>query len=245
LIGIALDKGLIEGLDVKASALFPEYPDAFEDAGKQAITLRHLLTMTAGMQWDEWTYPYTDDRNDHVGLARSPDPVRYGLMLPMVAEPGKSFAYNSGISIALGQVVRNVSGVTVEEFAAEHLFGPLGIEHWFWYAYPNGAYQTGGGLHLCPRDMTAFGQMFLDGGRGIVSSGWVEESTRKQAPDADYGYQWWPAAVDADPWHYSALGRGGQSITVIPSLRSVVVFTAWNDGTLPEQRADMLRTLLA
>src|SRR5258708_1580548 len=79
LIGIAIDKHLISGVDQKISNFFPEYNDVFSDGKRDLICLKHLLSMTAGLSWDEWTYPYSDARNDHVAMNNSQDPIRYVL----------------------------------------------------------------------------------------------------------------------------------------------------------------------
>ena len=92
LIGIAIDQKLIRGVDEKLSAFFPEYADVFADGKRVALCLKHLLSMTAGLSWDEWTNSYNDVRNDHVAMNRSNDPVRYTLERPVVAAPGTQFA---------------------------------------------------------------------------------------------------------------------------------------------------------
>lgn len=240
---------IVSDVEAKVSALFPEYSDIFTNPEKDAIRLKHLLTMTAGLSWDESTFPYTDARNDHVAMNRSDDPVRYVFERQFVASPGTKFAYSSGISIALGEVVHKVSGLRADRFAEQNLFKPLGISDYLWLKYPNGVVQTGGGLYLRPRDMAKIGYLFLNGGRWqgkqIVSERWIRESTTQQAPDREYGYQWWLGrlrAGDRTVVTYGAQGRGGQFILVLPELQIVAVFTGWNDGNgLGEQPFDMLQ----
>lgn len=248
LVGIAIDQGQIASVDDKISTYLPEYPDIFQDSERDSIRVKHLLAMTAGLFWDEWTYPYDDIRNTHVALALSPDPVRYALELPVVAEPGTIFQYNSGMSITLGRLVHNATGLTTDAFAEEYLFGPLGITDYYWYSYPDGTFQTGGGLWLRPRDMAKFGMLYLNGGRWgdqqVVSQAWVEESVQQHAPGVGYGYQWWLGyyAVGGRVIEgYSARGRGGQYIFVLPDADLVVVFTGWNDNELAGRPFDMLR----
>ncbi len=236
LIGIAIDQGLIHGVDEKIAAFFPEYAAVFADKGKAAIRLKDCLSMTAGLAWDE-SLPYTDPRNDHVAMNASPDPIRYVLERPLVSKPGSKFVYSSGITIVLGEIIHKASGLRADEFAERHLFAPLGIRDYHWQRYANQLVQTGGGLSLRPRDMAKIGLLVLNGGRWrgkqVVSEAWVRESIRQQAPDLAYGYQWWllgdsprPAAA------YGALGRGGQLIVIIPELTMVAVFTGWNDDPL-------------
>jgi len=257
LIGIAIDKHLIGGVDEKVSALFPEYADVFADHKRDTLQLKHLLTMSSGLSWDEWTHPYGDPRNDLAAMDHSKDVVRYVLERPVLAKPGVKFAYSGGTSIALGEIVHHSSGLRTDEFAERNLFVPLGISHYSWWKYTNGTVDAGGGLVLRPRDMAKIGYLFLNGGRWlgkrIVSEEWVKESTRnyvdpRQFPawiQADgYGYQWWLRSFKAGGRvveSYHAAGRGGQFIFVFPDLQMVAVFTGWNDNALGVQPFDMLR----
>src|SRR3954447_21322032 len=104
LMGIAIDQHLINGVDQKISALMPGYSDVFADTKKDEIRLKHLLTMTTGLAWDEWKYPYEDSRNDYVAMNDNKDPVRYVLQQPLVAKPGEKFVYSTGGSVALGEI---------------------------------------------------------------------------------------------------------------------------------------------
>jgi CubicO group peptidase (beta-lactamase class C family) len=249
LFGIAIQQRSIRDVETKLSALFPEYADIFKDPNKDAIRLQHLLSMTAGLSWNEWEVPYSDPRNDHVAMNASADTVRYVLERPLVARPGAKFGYSSGLSIVLGEVIHKATGQRPDEFAKRHLFEPLGISDYVWLKYPSGIVQTGGGLYLRPRDMAKIGQLVLDGGRWqgkqIVPEAWLRESTKKQAPDAQYGYQWWLGSLragDREIATFAAQGRGGQFILILPELKMVAVFTSWNDGNnLGEQPLDMMR----
>jgi CubicO group peptidase (beta-lactamase class C family) len=240
--GMALDEGMIGDVEDRISSYLPEYADIFADAQKDSIRVKHLLSMTAGLHWDEWSYPYTDMRNTHVAMHLAADQLRYALGLPMVASPGEEFLYNSALSITLGRIVHNATGLRPDEFAERYLFGPLGISDYYWWRYPDGTVQTGGGLYLRPRDMAKFGQLFLNGGRWgdrqIISEGWIEESVNQQAPDSRYGYQWWLEYYSVDGAvfdSFSARGRGGQYIFVFPDLDLIAVFTGGNDNQLALQ----------
>jgi CubicO group peptidase (beta-lactamase class C family) len=254
LIGIAIDQKMIRGVDEKLSTFFPEYKSVFEKNGseKDPICLKHLLSMTAGLAWDESSLPYTDARNDHVAMNNSEDQIRYVLERPLVAAPGTKFNYSSGISIVLGEIIHKVSGMRADKFAEQHLFKPLGISDYSWSNYPNGLIQTGGGLHMRPRDMGKIGYLLLNRGRWrgtpIVSETWLRESTKQQAPDRTYGYQWWLGQLPVGNRRvvtYGALGRGGQFVLAMPDLQLVAVFTGWNDGNgLGEQAFDMLKEFI-
>jgi CubicO group peptidase (beta-lactamase class C family) len=253
------------------STFFPEYGDLFTGAGADArrgqIRLKDMLTMTAGMSWDESSFGYGDPRNTSLQAMLSPDPMRYILARPMVAAPGAAFAYNTGSSVALGQVIHKASGLAADKFAERHLFAPLGITDYYWAKVSGNVddiVETSGGLFLRPRDMAKLGQLFLDGGRWrgkqIISRAWIDESTKNYMPagtnlpawvQADgYGYQWWlgtfrsAGAVGGDDRavrSYSARGRGGQFIFVFPDEQLVAVFTGLNDNILMNQPLDMLQ----
>lgn len=235
LIGIGLCEGWIDGLDEPVTAFFPEYPELASDGAKREIQLRHLLTMTSGLQWDESSYPYGDPRNSHSSLDSAPQPIRFVLQQPLVAPPGQRFVYNSGLSLTLGGVVARLTGEAVDTFAARRLFAPLGITAFEWRRYKDGTVQTGGGLSLRPRDMAKLGQLYLDrgtwAGQRVVCEEWVKSATAQQVEGVDYGYQWWRTRFDVGgrsfPSFYAS-GRGGQFVFVLPDLELVAVFTGGN-----------------
>jgi CubicO group peptidase (beta-lactamase class C family) len=255
LIGLAINQHLIKGVDEKISTLLPAYSDVFGDEKKDAICLKHLLTMTAGFSWDEWKYPYSDPRNDHAAMDDSKDPVRYVLQRPLITKSGEQFVYNSGGSTVLGEIIHQMSGLKADKFAERHLFGPLGISKYYWSNYATGFVRTGGGLAVRPRDMAKIGYLFLNGGRWqgqqIVSEEWVKESIKnrvdpKQFPDwhkdGGYGYQWWLRSFKVGNrviFSYHAPGLGGQFIFVVPEFEIVAVFTGWNENELSLQPFEM------
>jgi CubicO group peptidase (beta-lactamase class C family) len=256
LVGIAIDRGQIAGVEEPAATLLPEDAAALPAELRDALQLQHLLAMSAGLSWDEWTRPYADPLNDHVQMLRNPAPLRYVFSRPAVAAPGETFAYNSGLSIALGEIIRHASGMRTDKFAEKFLFGPLGVTDFYWAKYPDELLQTGGGLFLRPRDMLKLGQLMLDGGRWqgqqIVSESWIRACTTNHAPAgaipaaarADgYGYQWWLSTLktaDAEIASYTARGRGGQFILVIPRAELVAVFTSPADNPLTFQPLDLI-----
>ncbi len=250
LAGIAIDQGLIESLDTPLHTFFPGHP-AFAEERKRRILLRHVLSMTAGLAWDEGTYWYTDPRNDHVAMNQSGEPIEFVLGRRAEHEPGSVFTYNSGLPIMFGEILRRVSGVWAHEFADEHLFSRLGFEPWYWWRYPDGTVQLGGGLSITPRDMAKLGQLVLDDGlwqgERVISEEWIEESTALQTstdgPTWTYGYYWWRRGFSA-PWgdqeSVHAWGRGGQYIFLFDELDLVAVFTGGNDNSDANQPFEMV-----
>ncbi len=237
LIGIAIDQDYIKDVNESAYVFFPEF-DSLRTPDKDKITIKHLLTMTSGLEWDESTYPYSDKRNDIVQLFFQSDPIKYILSKSVEIPPGERFLYNGGGTNLLGEIVRKATGLRVEEFAESALFSPLGITDYWWKMLPNDVTYVSGDLKLRPRDMAKFGSLFLQKGvwRGkqIISAAWVEEATKSHIsiPEAgSYGYQWWIKEYKVGNTafrSYAALGWGGQIIKVIPDANMVIIFTAGN-----------------
>ena len=237
LVGIAIDQGLIGGVEDKIFAYFPQYAHLQKD-GKDRITLDHLLTMRSGLEWNEMEVPYDDTRNDLIQLFRVPDPVAYILSKPLVSEPGRTWYYSGGNTNLLGEIIRTATGQRMDVFAERHLFAPLGITNYEWDHINADMIHASGNLQLQPRDMAKFGVLYLNGGvwngQRIVSQEWVEASTQARAAPSwgdGYGYQWWLRAYDSgsnavDTFY--AAGWGGQRISVFPDLDMVVVFTGGN-----------------
>jgi len=231
-IGLAIQDGVIRDVDVPVRDFFPEHEDLGGPLADGSLTVRHLLTMSAGLDWNELDVPYSDPSNAHQMMNRAPNQIRYVLERPYVAQPGERFYYNSGLTHTLGEIVARATGETLSDYVAERLFTPLGIQDFWWYSYENGLQHAGGGLHMRPRDMLKFGALYLnDGvwnGTRVMPEGWVGASSSKQAPDREYGYQWWRDSWEKDGTQisgFSAQGLGGQFIFIVPDLDLVAVFT--------------------
>jgi CubicO group peptidase (beta-lactamase class C family) len=242
LIGIAIRRGEIPGVGARAVPYFEGYRVG-TDPLRQRLTIEDLLTMTAGIRWDEESVAYTDPANSCARMEASADWVQFVLDQPMAAEPGRAFVYNSGVSQLLSQVLRRTTGRHADDYAAEHLFRPLGISRFFWKRTPTGHPDTEGGLYLAPRDLARIGYLYLhDGvwdGKRILPEGWVAASTASrvdatsEGPGLMYGYQWW--AIEGERHRaFAALGYGGQRLIVVPDLDLIAVFTGWNIYDRPE-----------
>ena len=239
LIGIAIDQGLIRGVDEKVFDYFPEYAH-LRDKEKDTITLEHLLTMTSGLEWNGMDIHVStrDPENDLIQLFVVSDPIEYILAKPLVDPPGSRWYYNGGGTNLLGAIIRKATGMRTDEFAEEHLFAPLGITNYEWDFINHEVVHASGNLALWPRDMAKLGVLFLNdgvwGGERIVSEAWVRNSTTHHADvtwGEGYGYQWWLRTYHAGSRafeSYYAAGWGGQRIIVFPELEMVVVFTGGN-----------------
>ena len=236
LIGIAIRRGEIPGVDAKVMPYFSAFT-AQPDSRRERMTLRDVLTMTTGIRWDEESTDYTDAANNCAAMEKKEDWVQYVLDQPMAEEPGKVFVYNSGATELLSYLIRKTTGKEADDYAKEHLFAPLGID-FYWKRTPKGLADTEGGLYLTPRDLAKIGYLYLkDGvwdGKRILPEGWIKASTSSSVTTNEkaygYGYQWWvisrkgAGSYDA----YAAWGYGGQLLIVVPELELISVFAGWN-----------------
>jgi CubicO group peptidase (beta-lactamase class C family) len=226
LIGILIDQGKIRSLDEPFSTWYP----AWNDGGpKSRATLRHVVTMTAGVS--DFPAPTGDP----------PDWLAYLASRPLTWEPGTQFAYSTSNAYLLTGVIKQASGMAADDFARANLFAPLGITNWNWFKDGQGNADTGGGLFLRPRDMLRVARLVRDGGvwkgRRIVSSSWLDDSTRTPSPlFACYAMEWWVLREGCDSntgaqptlgpdQGFYADGYGGQYITVVPSTSMLGVRT--------------------
>ncbi len=233
LLGIARDHGAITDLDAPVLAHFPEYAD-LQATPAARVTLAHLLGMASGLAWDE-SGGYLRPGNDETRMRFATDPLRQVLERDRVAEPGTHFNYNGGGTALLGEVVARATGMPLEAWAEERLFGPLDIRRTEWRRDRRGQVTPFGGLRLRPRDMVKLGRLVLNrgawNGRQVVSGAWVDEMVRDRLPAGAlrYGWQWWRGTIGpAENRHayIAAFGNGGQRVFVLPTLDLVVVVTA-------------------
>ncbi len=223
LVGIALREKLIKGVDQSIAELLPEYFERIDDPRKKAITLRHLLTMRAGLAWAE-NGPSTHE------WFFSNDLTEWTLNSRLSSEPGTSFNYSTPLTHTLAVILARTSGTDLFDFSRKHLFDPVGMNVRFWFRDMQGNYFGGSEMHMSARDMARFGFLYLNkgrwAGRQIVPENWVVESVRKQTgkDQPPYGYLWWIGECLGSPL-FAASGWGGQLICVVPDKDLVVVIT--------------------
>jgi CubicO group peptidase (beta-lactamase class C family) len=256
-IGVAVTRREFPSLDTPVLKFFDESKVANVDERKRRMTIRHLLTMTAGLEWHE-DLPYNDPKNSSSVMEAAADWVQYVIDQPMSEEPGTRFNYSSGATEVLAHIFRVATGQDVEEYAAKNLFAPLAIERFYWKRIPWGLADTEGGLYLERHDlakiMLLFHQNGLWNGKQIVSADWVTASlapsvTVSEKAGVKYGYKWWlyPYGKDDSRQAFAGSGFGGQLPIVIPAYDIVMVFTAWNilDGPSLRHREAIDRVLAA
>lgn len=240
LVGTALASGAIRSLDQPLLDFFPEHAH-LATPEKRRITIRHALTMSAGLEWNEHV-PYTDPRNDEVRMNRSADPIRFVLERPVVEPPGSRWNYNGGLTHLLALVVERATGRSLVEYAKATLFEPLGIMRFRWFEMRPGILQAASGLILRPRDLAKFGSLYLHegrwNGRQVLPADWIAESTRRRLAVRDsawamgtmgYGYQWWHLRLRTATGTMdvpNAAGNGEQRVFVLPALGMVVTINA-------------------
>jgi CubicO group peptidase (beta-lactamase class C family) len=247
-IGIAIDKGFIKSV---YQSIFDYLPDhqRLNKIGKEKITIEHLLTMTSGLQWDEWGTSLSNEKNDIVGIwFQDKDPLTFILEKPLVHDPGTTFNYSGGNTIILGEIIRNATKMDLDKFSEEYLFKPLEIDSSDWsLRFKNDVIEAGGGLDITPRDMTKIGALCLNNGtfsgKQIISKQWIEKCKTQYANNKNifipghasgshgYAYSWWLQSYKKSGNEinmYHAVGWGGQEIIILPELNAVVVFTGGN-----------------
>jgi CubicO group peptidase (beta-lactamase class C family) len=233
LVGIALDRGDIHGLDDSVA----DYVPAWKGTDHEAITVRHLLSMTSGLAWDAF--------QDYVTMATfTSDQSAFATGLAVSDPPSTKWVYHNGGVQMLEPLFRGATGHTIEEYAQAHLWSKLGMKA-SWAHDGAGQPTTYANVLASCRDHARLGYLYLHGGRWgseqVVSPGWVTATlTPSQAMNRAYGYLWWlngqTPALDAmsEAWPgrmvpfapqdlFAARGFGNQFIDVIPSLDLVVV----------------------
>jgi CubicO group peptidase (beta-lactamase class C family) len=239
LIGIAFDRGQLKSIRDPIAKFFPEHLGAKADASKKRITIEDLLTMRSGLE--------TTSNVNYGKWVTSGHWVRHVLTRPVIEEPGGSMIYSTGNSHLLSAILTKATKMSTFEFARRYLAEPLAIAIRPWIRDPQGIYLGGNDMHLTPRAMLKYGELYLNRGRvqekQIVSAQWIEESLKPRAKSnwsgRDYGYGWWIDTLGGQTTHY-AWGHGGQFIFTVPGLKLVVVTTAVptpDDGRREHQRA--------
>ena len=232
-LGIVIGQGRMAGIDEPVLAQLPEYAD-LRSPEKDKITLRHLLTMSQGLAWDE-DIPYSDPANSENQMDFSPDPVRYALSRPVVAPPGTVWNYSTGSATILAALLLKATGQPLDALAQAELFAPLGITDYEWAHLPSGAVSPYG-LRMRPRDLAKIGQLVLDhgawNGKQIVPAGWIAAATSPQIGAQQlyfYGFQFWLGRSWAHgreiDWA-AGVGYGGQRLFIVPALDLVVLVHA-------------------
>jgi CubicO group peptidase (beta-lactamase class C family) len=237
IIGAAMQRGDFKaGMDTPVLRYFDTSKVKNVDDRKRRMTLRDLLTMTAGSEWHEEDVPYDDPRSDSSLMEATDDWVQYAIDKPMAAEPSKVWNYSSGVTELLAYIFQKETGQDIDDYGQKYVFTPLGIRH-KWKRTYLGVVDTEGGLYLNGSDLAKIGYLYLHDGmwdrQRIVSSEWVKESVtpyfQTDEPQFKYGFKWWLSKLpDSKEYVWMCRGFGGQNLQVFPKEGLIVTFTAWD-----------------
>jgi len=233
--GIAQGEGKTPALDMVVLDLYPKLAK-FKSDGREAIRVRHLLNMSAALQWTE-----EGGKSDALGLALHTDPISFVFDRPMVDTPGNVFNDCSGCTLLLADILSQRVGMSLVDYANTRLFGPLGISTFEWRKDILGRVRAYDGLRLKPRDLLHIGRMVAWGGQwqgyAIVPSDLIAASmkplinTDQPLIAPQYGYGWWsgPGQAQGHPLRWqAAVGGGANRLFLVPDLDLVVATTAGN-----------------
>lgn len=219
LLGIAIDRGLVAGVDMPLADLLGE--------PAPPVRLRDLLTMSSCLDCDDW-----DDAspgNEELMYPRE-DWLSFVLELPLREET--TFSYCTAGIVALGIGLERTLGEPLPEFARRELFEPLAIDRAEWQHTPLGQTSNAGGLLLTSRALLSLGELYLHGGGGVVPPAWVAESVSGHArvdAETEYGYLWWLKEYAGERCFFMT-GMGGNRVHVFPTLDLVAAITTTNFG---------------
>jgi CubicO group peptidase (beta-lactamase class C family) len=239
LVGIAIERRLIAAVDTPIVTWFPELTKD-RDHAKRTITIEDLLTMRSGLE--------TTSNRNYGTWVQSRNWVQHALTRPLLSEPGTEMEYSTGNTHLLSAILTKTTRVSTWQFANQALAAPLGFTLARWPQDPQGIYFGGNDMLLTPRQMLAFGELYLARGRvngkQIVPEAWIEQSFvargRSYWSDQQYGYGWWVRELGGHRAYY-AWGFGGQYIFVVPDLDLVVVTTS--ASTVAEDRRSHRRNV--
>ncbi len=235
LVGIAITRGEIPGVEAPLLSFFGNYNIDGVDSKLHQASLEDLLTMQSGIEWHEQDRPL-DETNTTLQLERSDDWIQFTLDQPMDAAPGEKWTYNSGGSHLMSGIIKQATGAFIDAYAEAHLFGPLGINDYHWKKTPRGYPDTEGGLYLEAEQLAKIGYLYLQKGvwedEQLLDPTYATQAVARQVdnvnnPGWGYGYQWWRIdRNDVEIW--AGLGFGGQYLLIMPEYNLIGVVNSWN-----------------
>jgi CubicO group peptidase (beta-lactamase class C family) len=227
-VGMAINDGSISSLDDPITAYVPELLE--KDSRFANITLRHLITMTSGLKYEENKSPFGDPINTYY----STDLRRTAMNSVIVEEPSKNFLYNNYNPLLLGMAVERATGRKISDYMSKVLWAPMGAEDdasWSMDSFYNGFEKLESGFNARPIDFARFGLMFANGGKvdgvQVVPPDWVEEATaptnvsvgQNDYLNQNYQYFWWVYPNN----RFAAQGNLGQFVFISPDEATIIV----------------------
>ena len=224
--GIAVDKGLIDNIDDSIGKYLPSYIQEYPD--KKDITIRHLLTMRSGIQFDNGT------QNDILKQHKVENSIDYVLSLDLIHPPGSFHEYKDSDPHILSAIIQQLAGKPLDVFGKEVLFEPLGFRNYTWHKYSDGVTLGSWGILTTPRELAKIAQCVLDSGKyegtQIIPVSWLNDMLAVHEPNVEhglaFGYLWW---LDPSKGWYIMMGHGNQLVFIIPQKQLIVTFTSWSN----------------
>jgi CubicO group peptidase (beta-lactamase class C family) len=238
LVGIAIDEGHINSVNEPITNYIPELLE--KDERFESITIRHLLTMSSGIKYEEGgDLPWSEEADD-TKTYYATDLRKLALENSRIeGEPGEYFEYNNYNPLLIGMILERATGMSVSRYLQQKLWKPIGMEadgSWSLDSTSTGFEKMESGVNARARDFGRFGMLFAKEGKWegeqLISRGWVEESTSADTstdPSQDYQYFWWVNTPDGKD-HFSARGNYGQYIYVAPEKDLVIVRLGKEEG---------------
>jgi CubicO group peptidase (beta-lactamase class C family) len=239
LVGIAIDEGHIKSVDEPITNYIPELLE--KDERFESITIRHLLTMSSGIKYEEGgDLPWSEEADD--------TKTYYATDLRELAlencriegKPGEYFEYNNYNPLLVGMILERATGMSVSRYLQQKVWKPVGMEadgSWSVDSASSGFEKMESGVNARARDFARFGMLFAEEGnregKQLISRGWIEVSTRADTstdPSQDYQYFWWVNTTEGETSHFSARGNYGQYIYVAPEKDLVIVRLGKEEG---------------
>ena len=234
---IALKNEQINSLDTKILDYFPEF-NKYNFGYKSEITIRHLLTMSDGVDWNE-NISYSDTTNSEIQMNwYVKDPIAFYFSRSSTNKPGTVFNYSGGCTQLLAAIINKTTGLPIDEFVKKEIFDPLEIKHFEWVKGNGGIPIAASGLRLTSRDLIKIGSLYLNAGawngQQLISKDLITEAQKTQIsiePDFNYGFQIWLPTDEVSARKITTVeanGNGGQIIAVSKDFNSIIVITAGN-----------------
>jgi CubicO group peptidase (beta-lactamase class C family) len=239
LVGIAIDEGHINSVNEPITNYIPELLE--KDERFESITIRHLLTMSSGIKYEEGgDLPWSEEADD-TKTYYATDLRKLALENSRIeGEPGEYFEYNNYNPLLIGMILERATGMSVSRYLQQKLWKPIGMEadgSWSLDSTSTGFEKMESGVNARARDFGRFGMLFAKEGKWegeqLISRGWVEESTSADTstdPSQDYQYFWWVNTPEGETYHFSARGNYGQYIYVAPEKDLVIVRLGKEEG---------------
>jgi len=243
LVGAALQDGLIKTIDDPVTAYLP----GLKGSAYDGVSVRNLLQMASGVQWNE---TYTDPASDRRRMLEAQISQQPGAILdlmaalPRAAEPGTRWNYSTGETQVAGALVAAATGRPVAQYLSEKIWAKFGMEAdaTWWLESPGGLEIGGSGLSAVLRDYARFGLFLLNGGvaggEQVLPEGWLDEAGSAKViggERVEYGYMFWPVENAGGTIHegaYEAYGIFNQRVYINPGEQ--VVIALWSAWPKPE-----------